>query len=76
MNFAFTGSIDKLQSHLDPVGIRLVEDEPAPRTSVLLSVERTRVCRIRDLLHTDNNLHDRGVCQSKGGMPIRANRIV
>ena len=25
--FAFTGSVDKLQSHLDPVGIRLVEDE-------------------------------------------------
>ena len=60
VNFAFTGSVDKLQSHLDPVGIRLVEDElRIPNERLALGIERTRVGRIRDLLYTDNNLHTR-----------------
>ena len=60
MNFAFTGSVDELQSHLDPVGIRLVQNElRVPLERLRLGVERTRVGRIRDLLYTDNNLHSR-----------------
>ena len=48
VNFAFTGSVDKLQSHLDPVGIRLVEDElRIPNERLALGIERTRVGRIR-----------------------------
>ena len=68
---------DELERHFDPVRIGFIQNElRIPLERLGLRVERTRVSRIRDLLHTDNNLHDRGVCQSKGGMPIRANRIV
>ena len=51
-NFAFTLGVDKLQSHLDPVGIRLVEDElRIPNERLALGIERTRSAGSGSALH-------------------------
>ena len=69
--------VDELQRHFDPVGVGLVENElRVPLERLGFGVERTRIGRVRDLLHTDNNFHSRAFCQSGVRMPRRANQIV
>src|SRR5262249_52083320 len=71
-DLAAAGLVDELQRHLDAVAVGLVEDELALALQrVRRGVELARDRRVRDLLHTDDDMHG-GITPQPGGQVILA----
>ena len=62
-DLAAAGGVDQLEGHLDAVAVGLVEDElPVALERLGGGIQRTRVGRVRDLLHADDDVHGATVC--------------
>ena len=63
-HLALAGLVDKLQRHLDAVGVGVVEDELAGAVEVVAEPSSDPgVAGIGDLLYTDNDIHAAQCCR-------------
>jgi len=72
-DLATTGGIDKLQCHLHAVGVGVVEDQfSVTLQGVGCAVERTRRGGVRNLLHTDDDVHSSSIVTGRSALRLTA----